>query len=256
MQKDIRYRQAQELIGQQAYGQAIALLDALLSEEPVQAAAYYYRSVAYYRSEQLERALQDSDSALQHAPQEAEYYAHRAILRHMSGASQQALQDFDRAQALEPENPYRYASRAFVKAHLKDVQGAMDDYRKALDLDPEDAVSHNNLGLLEEQLGRARQAQEHFAKADALSGLTPKDPQPDHAPADDTAARIQAWKEQQEEKKRKSQRLQPPAEADAPVRPRFSVREYAHVIGQVFTDGSVFKEFVQFVRELLGGKRG
>jgi len=49
-----------------------------------------------------------------------------------------------------------------------------ENYEKAIELDPEDAVSYNNLGLVEEKMGRKEKAQQHFSRADSLSGYPPK----------------------------------------------------------------------------------
>ena len=84
---------------------------------------------------------------------------------------EKALQAFNDAIALQPNYSYRYSSRAYAKDFFGDLDGGIDDYQRAVELDPEDAVAYNNLGLLLEKKGYTDKAKENFERADTLSKI-------------------------------------------------------------------------------------
>ena len=151
----------------------------------------------------------------------------------------ESLWHFNQAVQLEPENPFRYSSRAYIRGHMRDLEGAVEDYQKAVNLDPEDAVAYNNLGLMEEQLGRQQNAKRHFNKADSLAedlqmpmlGSEKVDSKEQGIPMTQKAIdKLNAKPEpeivEKEEKDLTSKQL----------------------VGKVFTDKGMFKEFIKFIR--------
>lgn len=150
----------------------------------------------------------------------AETSYERAVAFFQEKKYAEALHHFDIAVEKDTQNPFRYASRAYAKAHVGDVKGAIADYQEALRLDPEDAIAWNNLGLLEEQLGYKKEAQEKFAKADAL------------ASRDEILQRFNEIEES-----RRNNQTQPTAPLNR-----------WQIIRDVFLKKQTFQQFIRFIR--------
>ena len=153
---------------------ALAIFHALIHQEPENPTYFLYRGRILTRLGKGIEALADFDVLIQLEPYNTDYISDRGVVLHLLGRNEEALEELDRAANLDPKNPYRYSSRAYLKDRIGDFAGAILDYEKAIELDPEDAVSYNNLGLVEEKLGRKEKAQQHFTRADSLSGYPPK----------------------------------------------------------------------------------
>jgi tetratricopeptide (TPR) repeat protein len=165
------------------------------------------------------------------------------------------LKDMDRAIQLDPNNPFRYSSRAYIRGHLKYTHDAIKDYQKALELDPDDAVTLNNLGLLEEQLGRMDAAKQRYKQADDLT-KNEKHEGPDETIKKliEESTPIQNAEEGKElEEKRQQKELEKKRETIAPkATPKKP--EYLKTAKEVFTQKTVFKEFITFVINTITGK--
>ncbi|GAA4819856.1 tetratricopeptide repeat protein [Algivirga pacifica] len=241
------YKKALQYIEQGNYTLAIKEFDKSLEASPHHFEAYYNRSAAKYKVQDLAGALQDIDKALELVPDNADAWSHRGIVQHMSGNSQAAIKDFDKAQQLEPENAYRYSSRAFIKAAMKDVKGAVADYEQALKLDPEDAIAHNNLGLLEEQAGKIEAAKKRFQKADDLAGIQHKDQEFERPDMDEL---IKEWKKEQAEAEAASTPAADQTVAHTIKTEAVAIRpkHYWQIIKGVFSQKELWSEFVGFVK--------
>jgi tetratricopeptide (TPR) repeat protein len=105
--------------------------------------------------------------------EDADLFSLRAVSYFHLKDKENALADINRSLEIQPHYSYRYSSRAFIKDAFGDTAGAIEDYKMCIALDPEDAVAYNNLGLLEEKLGYAKNAKEHFEIADKLAPFSP-----------------------------------------------------------------------------------
>ena len=179
-------------------------------------------------------AIDFFDKALELAPNNAKLFSERGVTHFHLKHNLKALADMDRAVELEPDNSYRYSSRAFIKGAYRMTEEAIADYQKCIELDPEDAIAYNNLGLLQEHLGWKKQANDNFDKADTLEGVLKERninlPEPEKEINDKYLSKMIT-----EPAKLISETEEvPPSKME--------------VARSVFTDKSVFKEFVTFIK--------
>ena len=189
------------------------------------------------QEENYEVAIQHFDKALVIAPSNAKLYSERGVTHFHLNHNLKALSDMDKAVELEPENSYRYSSRAYIKGIYRMTDEAIADYNKCIELDPEDSIAYNNLGLLQEQLGWKTQANDNFDKADTLEGVL-KDrninlPEPQEKVDD-------AYLNQLITEPAKQKEINDQVKEEMPSK--------LEVAKSVFTDKSVFKEFISFIK--------
>ena len=189
------------------------------------------------QEQKYEVAIQSLNKAIELAPDNAKLYSERGVTHFHLKHNLKALEDMNKAVELEPNNSYRYSSRAFIKGACRMTDEAIADYQKCIELDPEDSIAYNNLGLLQEQLGWKKQANDNFDKADTLEGVL-KDrninlPEPETEVNDEylnkmitEPAKLLTEKEE--------------AEEELPSK--------LEVAKSVFTNKSVFKEFIAFIK--------
>jgi tetratricopeptide (TPR) repeat protein len=130
---------------------------------------HYNKGKAYLKERVADKALDCFNYALEINPDSPYILSDRGVAYFHLKKYDLAIIDMDKAVALQPENPYRYASRAYIRSAMGDNQGGVEDYKKTIALDPTDAIAHNNLGLLEEKMGYAKSAKDHFTVADQIS---------------------------------------------------------------------------------------
>ncbi|OJJ20438.1 hypothetical protein BKI52_18440 [marine bacterium AO1-C] len=199
------------------------------------------RGGSWMQLREYEKAMQDFDKAIGLDDEIAAVYAERAVAKYQLKQYKEAISDFDKAVELEPDNAYRYSSRAYILASIGDKIGALHDYRKSLEINPNDPIVQNNLGLLEETLGYSKKAQERYAKADELLGITKEDRQ---ARLDDAIEKYE-----QIEESRKANRVKPPE----PAKPQ--TKDYFKVMKDVFTSKETFGDFMSFVKGRFSQKK-
>jgi Flp pilus assembly protein TadD len=206
---------------------ALAIFHALIRQEPENPTYFLYRGRILTRLGKGTEALADFDVLIQLEPYNTDYISDRGVVLHLLGRNEEALEELDRAANLDPKNPYRYSSRAYLKDRIGDFAGAILDYEKAIELDPEDAVSYNNLGLVEEKMGRKEKAQQHFSRADSLSGYPPKK----------ETQTIADTKPSSQEK----------SKSQASQKPKLTPGHFVSVLKGIFTEPAVRKEFAAFL---------
>ena len=197
------------------------------------------KAVFSLKAGQYDLALEQIQAALQIDKSHPVLLAERGTIYMYMKRKEEALEDMHLAVYLQPENPYRYSSRAYVRDFFGDTAGAIEDYEKCLELDPEDIIAMNNLGLLIEKQGNRKKAEKYFKETDELLGRNP-----------DLHKRISNPEENQNAPD-PSQKMDlngsntsiPQQESELEEQ-----RTKARVIKDVFTKKSVFKEFLQFVR--------
>jgi Flp pilus assembly protein TadD len=199
--------------------------------------AIYFSALVHLKLGQEATALLLFNRALELDHDNATYLSDLAVTKVRLGDKHGAMHDLDRCVQLEPDNSFRYSLRAFVRNSMGNVQGAIDDYNRAIELDPEDTIAINNLGMAEESFGYNESAQQHFALADKLSGITsaPKDHTIElsgransKAPADVSHAEEQVMPDES-----------------------FSFRYYLDTVKRVITDKKVRDDFFRFAGGLI-----
>ncbi len=168
-----------------------------------------------------EEGLDLLNQALSKNPKGKEAFYERGVLYTNIKKLDLALFDFNRLIELENNNPFYYACRAFIKSGLKDINGAIQDYQTTIKLDPEDAIAHNNLGLLQEQFNYKSAAEKSFERSNEILGYNPN--RYDESKRDLPSKLVNEENPIQEPKK-------------------------SEIAKAVFTNKSVFKEFVQFIK--------
>lgn len=214
------------------FEQALDCFDSLIKEQNGNPELHLQRGRILSRMGKLDLALEDFELICGFEPYNTNYISDRAVVLHLLNRNEEALSEFDRAINLDPKNPYRYSSRAFFKDRTGDLVGAIADYEIAIELDPEDAVSLNNKGIVEEKLGYTAKSKKSFQKADQLIGYE-----------------SQAVKPTELDK----------IKSDAnPVledkKPKMDMSHYFQTLTSLFHDAKARKEFIGFIKTLIGGK--
>lgn len=180
------------------------------------------------QEQKFAKAIKLLSDALEVYPNNATIFCERGVAHFHAKHNLKALADMNKAVELEPNNSYRYSSRAYIKGVYRMTQEAIADYEKCIALDPEDSIAHNNLGLLQEQLGWQKQAEDNFDKADTLEGVL-KDRKID-IPEPELTKQTEAIVENNIE------------EAEEIESSKIKIAK------AVFTQKSVFKEFIGFIK--------
>ena len=197
------------------------------------------KAIVSLKSGQLELALEQIQAALQIDKSHPVLLAERGTIYMHLKRKDDALEDMNLALYLQPENPYRYSSRAYVRDFFGDTPGAIEDYEKCLELDPQDIIAMNNLGLLIEKQGNRKKAEKYFKATDEMLDRNP-----------DWQNRIATQDEDQVSGKTQAQveATKMNAPNAAKTNEQNEMRSQSKIIKDVFTKKSVFKEFVQFVK--------
>lgn len=114
--------------------ESIPAFDLIIRVHPDMPRAYYYRGVAFYRSDLHEQAMADFDKAIELDPESGDSYLQRGLLHYDAGDSDAALRDFDRAIRLAPWLADAYRNRGAIKLNQGRTDEGLDDFQRALDI--------------------------------------------------------------------------------------------------------------------------
>ena len=109
---------------------ALMHLNRAIQLEPRLPSAYRFRYLAYYRSDQAEKALADADSYLRLRPRNSAMHLARAMALEKLNRNEEALASINRAIALNARNRSYYAERAKIFLALNDQPNALSDLRR------------------------------------------------------------------------------------------------------------------------------
>jgi lipoprotein NlpI len=126
---------------------AVKACGELIRRDPKDVAAYYNRAMAYYNSEDIERAIADYTKVIELDPQHADAYNHRGLAYQHSGAIDRAIIDYGKAIEIDPGHADAYENRGNAYAVKGDYDRAIADHTKAIELDPEDSAYVRSLGI-------------------------------------------------------------------------------------------------------------
>ena len=113
--------------------------------EPKNAAPYFLRGVAYAKTQQNGRAIDDYSVAIRLNSGSADAYHTRGIAYSSEGEYDKAIADFDQAIRLKPDVASAYNDRGSAHRRLGDLQRAIDDYENAILIDPNYGLAQYNL---------------------------------------------------------------------------------------------------------------
>ena len=161
-----------------AIGMLITCPDTASAETFAQRYQAYQDSVAAGKTalakKEYPAAIARYSKAIEASPFVAAFYYDRGIAWFRSGEARKAVEDFDRALLLDPRLGTAYSYRGLAHSQGGDYTGALQDFQQALAFNPRDPSVHNNLAWLyaTAPAGKLRdgiKALEHAVKAAELS---------------------------------------------------------------------------------------
>lgn len=203
--------------------------------------------------QKFDKSLIAFNKALKLDPNHPDILSHRGVLYLHMNQKKKCFEDLELSLRLDKDYSFRYAALAYAKDYFGDLDAAIELYQKAVAVDPEDAISHNNLGLLMEKQGYQKKAKDNFEKADRLAEI-----QTDMInKLDELESREDNFHSKKEGlEKESSNPLPKPGTMNLPkgepLQPKKMKADPTKTFGQVSKDlvtkKSVFKEFIEFVK--------
>ena len=114
--------------------ESIPAFDLIIRIHPEMPRAYYYRGVAFFRSEQHELAMADFEKSLELDPESGDTYLQRGLLHHDEGDEQAALSDFNTAIGLAPWLADAYRNRGALLINNGQAAPGRADLERALEI--------------------------------------------------------------------------------------------------------------------------
>ena len=202
---------------------------------------HYKKAMAKVNENEFVEAIELFTIAISEEPDNPFIYNQRAVCYLNLNQFDLSLFDMNKSIELDEKYAYFYSCRGFLKARMQDLDGALLDYEISLELDPENDITYNNMGLLLEQMGNIPMSKKAFDKANEKIGY---DPEKREFNKDQThmVDKKPVFDEKPEEKPGKLivESKDPPKSVNS--------KEGKKIAKDVFSKKSVFKEFIQFIR--------
>jgi tetratricopeptide (TPR) repeat protein len=110
--------------------ESIAEFDEVLRANPDDADAYNFRGIAWFSSNEFDRAIADYTEAIRLDPGAPFFYSNRGYSRRKAGDLDGAVKDFDKALSLDPSHDHALKGRAIAHARRGDAAAAQADLRR------------------------------------------------------------------------------------------------------------------------------
>ena len=114
--------------------ESIPAFDLIIRIHPEMPRAYYYRGVAFYRSELTEQAMADFEKSIELDPESGDTYLQRGLLHYDTGNKQAALDDFNTAIDLAPWLADAYRNRGTLFINNGQAVPGRADLERALEI--------------------------------------------------------------------------------------------------------------------------
>ena len=114
--------------------ESIPAFDLIIRIHPEMPRAYYYRGVAFYRSELTEQAMADFEKSIELDPESGDTYLQRGLLHYDTGNKQAALDDFNTAIDLAPWLADAYRNRGTLFINNGQAAPGRADLERALEI--------------------------------------------------------------------------------------------------------------------------
>ena len=160
--------------GKGEYDKAMPDLNAAIRLKPT-AEGYAHRGYVYQKQHQLDDALADFNQALRLDPQHYLALFLRGLVLGDAGNTKASLADLDAALGLQPDSREVLQARGQVHVLRKELDDALADFERCIQLDPKDPAGHTGRGGVNYLKGDFKEAVEDYTQA---VELLPKDPQP------------------------------------------------------------------------------
>ncbi|MGD9925611.1 MAG: caspase family protein [Pseudorhodoplanes sp.] len=137
------------------YDRAIADLSSAMRINPKAAATYHdARSLVYRDKGDFDRAIAEADAAIRINPNNPSHAKSRALAHRAKGAHAAAAADFSTVIRLDPNDAAAYQWRAEAYYRIRKYNDAIPDMDKAIALDPTNAGFYNQRGTTRRSLDR------------------------------------------------------------------------------------------------------
>ncbi|MGN0235659.1 MAG: tetratricopeptide repeat protein [Paludibacteraceae bacterium] len=163
------------------YESVVEYITRYLSTSPKDAAAYFYRAIAYVHFEEYGKALKDANQAIAHYNKKCadltltDLYGLRALIYEQIEEYEKALADYNAAVKKDKNNVDAYTNRAELYYRMEEYDLAEQDYRKAAMLQPDNSE-------WQIEVARCQLAQSRYEEASAiLKPLTKLEPRNEEA---------------------------------------------------------------------------
>lgn len=130
--------------------------------------AYRNRGVAYGRSGQYGKAMEDFNLAIAVSPNYAKVYNDRGVTYDKTGQYGRAIEDFSRAITLDPGDGLAYSNRGLVFYKFARYEEALKDYTEAIRLTTNSSELYRKRGEINRILGRLEEAERDFIQAERI----------------------------------------------------------------------------------------
>lgn len=147
------------------YSRAIEDYDKAIQINPNYAAAYNDRGIAYKKLQDQERAIKNYSEVIRLNPNKESYYYNRGNSYYALENYAKAIDDYTSAIKINPYFIEAYNNRGSVYDDLKEYKKAIADYTAALKINPNYASAYNNWGWTCYNLKDYKQSLEKYTKA-------------------------------------------------------------------------------------------
>lgn len=154
---------------QAVIGACSLLVDHINLKTETAVLAHFNRGLAYWRLNDLDRAIAEYTAALQLNPNYAKALYNRGLAQRRRGDDKAALADYTAAIAADQRFAVAYTARASLREVAGDLAGATVDLEEAIRLDPKAPVPYSNLARLQlrtNQLDAAVENLDHAIELD------------------------------------------------------------------------------------------
>lgn len=147
---------------------AFADLTNALSLDPYDLNALHIKTMMLVSENQVEDALECSNTLISHAPNEAVSYLLRSGVYEAQNKLENSLEDCNQSLLLDKSNALSYSQRAKVLYKQKSYTAALSDVNRALILDPKEPFALATRGQIYLEQNKVELAQRDFDNAERL----------------------------------------------------------------------------------------
>lgn len=122
-----------------------------------------------FENEKYDQAVFFFSKYLQSFPNNKGAYYLRGLANRRLNNLDYALADYNKSIELDPNYVEAYVSRGFVHASKRNYDMALKDYNTAIKLDPNNEQAYINRAVAYKEMGKAKNSEEDFAKADNIA---------------------------------------------------------------------------------------
>lgn len=141
----------------------LQLLNIKITSSPKNAALYISRGHIYFRTRELQNAIDDYTSAIEIDPKSYDAYFGRGLANGRLGFIKNGINDLSVYIKQYSKSSLAYTKRGVRYLWLGESQNAQSDFEMALKLNPNNAEAHDDLGVIFAQKKKYQQAISHFS---------------------------------------------------------------------------------------------